>query len=191
VRFDRMKAGIRRILSVLAALFYLAAGPGSASDKVVVAEVPDAGVFRTTDGRVFRLACVTAPSVRDPDPVMAAFGRRVRREVSVWMRHGRFRIELEPFTCEDGDTLTVHAWRSYDPDTKTVNRRFLENGFGFFSCDSCGIGDSAQTDPMPESGDECGREFRMRRMQEYRDAAEKAFRERKGLWNSDLYGKLR
>lgn len=190
MRFDRIKAGIRRILPAAAAFTFLGTGPGSASDKVVVAQVPDANLFRTTDGRIFRLAYVTAPSVRDPDPAMAAFARRVRREVSRWIQHERLLIEPESCAGGGGDTLAVHAWRSHDPGSITVNRRFLENGFGFFTCDSCGICASAQTDGQPESGDEGG-EFRTRRIREYRDAAEKAFQKRKGLWNGDLYGRLR
>lgn len=129
-----------------------------------VEEALDSHRFRLEDGRIVQLANVDAPSLadtsRDARPVILQIREYLRQEV---VHYPHF-IESANVQVEDSVTL-VHLFRKYPLNRVSVNRKFLEKGFGFYV-----------TEPKSDHSET------------YFEAAERAYRNRNGAWNPNFLG---
>lgn len=131
------------------------------AQEIEIAEILDANLFKTVDGRLIRLANLEVPSLSDPDSSRFLLARNIVRFSESELLRYKCRFQLSPKTdCSEKGIASGHLFKIFPLEELNINKRYLENGYGvYMPCDTL-------------------------YMTEYRKAGKRAMKKKLGIWKT-------
>ncbi|NQT24705.1 thermonuclease family protein [candidate division KSB1 bacterium] len=134
-------------------------------ETVKVDEALDSHRFRLKDGRIVQLVNVDAPLLADTSRGSRSVTREIKKYLKSEITHYPHVMESTSEQVDDSVTL-VHLFRKYTLNEININLEYLKRGYGFY-----------RTEPKSDYSEA------------YFEAAQKAYRNKDGIWNSRFLGR--